>query len=193
MNDGHLERLLGEIDRKLAQRLDDIGHGEHEEARQLEDHAKHQLQAEMDELRHAEGQRMARYHERAIRQANQSSRESLWQCQHACMDEVVRSIRNELTKKKGVKTWLKAWLPEARRRLADDADLELLVSPAWQKLAGDDAEEIPVRTVPMLGGAILRERSSGIEVDGSWERRLARLNTLLWQRWHESIGKHHQD
>lgn len=191
-DDEHLTRLLDEIDGKLKQKLEEIGEAESEEMRRLEEEAKRHLKAEEEALRHTHGQMLAQRHERTVRRAAQAARERLWECQHACIDAVVAEAQALLEREEGVRAWFEAWFPEARRRLAKDAEPVLLVSPAWQKLIGE-VKGVTVRARPMLGGAILRDESRGIEVDGSWERRLERLKPALWQKWHESIGKHHQD
>jgi len=191
MNADGPKRLLAEIDRKLAQRLEGIRRQEETDAAELETQFRQRLQLELDTRRQAHARELARRNARRIRQATQHARERLWDSQKACVESLLEEIRDALKRPDRAASWLTAWLSKIRKQMdQEDAEMELEVAPSWRK-AAQALTDIRVRTRPMPGGAILRDEQRGIEVDASWERRLHDLMPTLWRRWHEQISGNH--
>jgi len=191
MNADGPKRLLAEIDRKLAQRLEGIRRQEETDAAELETQFRQRLQLDLDTRRQAHARELARRNARRIRQATQHAREHLWDSQKACVESLLEEIRDALKRQDRASSWLTAWLSRVRKQMdQEDAEMELEVAPSWRK-AAQALTDIRVRTRPMPGGAILRDEQRGIEVDASWERRLHDLMPALWRRWHEQISGNH--
>jgi len=191
MNADGPKRLLAEIDRKLAQRLEEIRRQEETDAAELEARFRQRLQFELDARRQSYARELARRNARRIRQATQHARERLWDSQKVCVESLLEEILDALKRQDRASSWLTAWLSRVRKQMdQEDAEMELEVAPSWRK-AAQALTDIRVRTRPMPGGAILRDEQRGIEVDASWERRLHDLMPALWRRWHEQISGNH--
>lgn len=191
MNTDGPKRLLAEIDRKLAQSLEEIRRQEETDAAELEAQFHQRLQLDLDMRRQAHASGLARRNARRIQKTSQHARERLWDSQKTCVENLLKEIRDALKRQDRASSWLTVWLPRIRKQVDQkDTEMTLEVAPSWRQ-AAQALTDMRVRTRVMPGGAVLRDEQRGIEVDASWERRLHDLTPVIWQRWHEQISGNH--
>jgi len=123
---------------------------------------------------------------KAHREAGGDQQTRLWQCQQRCIDELLTEARTRLAQRPPDGNYLKAWVALALERLPSGALPALKLSQAW--LEANDSFTLSVTVAPILGGAILRDPATGVEIDGSWDRRLETLTPELWRRWLKDAG-----
>ena len=91
------------------------------------------------------------------------------------------------------KQYLADWIEEGLTRLQQPEKkfLKLKLNALW--LNAFEQKDIAVEESPLLGGAILKDTTRHIEIDGSWELRMELLMPELWQRWKQLVSENNKN
>lgn len=181
-----LEQLYAELDLKLEQRLSEIEQECQARIARLEQEQAERLRTRLEQVRRTQQNQLRQLRLKANRETCGDQQTRLWQCQQRCIDDLLIEARSRLAQRPPDSNYLETWVSPALERLPAGASPVLKLSQAWLQANGISA--LPVTVAPILGGAILSDPATGIEIDGSWDRRLETLTPELWQRWLKDAG-----
>ncbi|WP_108650961.1 hypothetical protein [Dongshaea marina] len=201
-----LHKLYDELDQRLSQQLADIEKSYQARARQLKQEKMRSYKNQLTKLQQSHDDELRQLQLKSTRESEARQQQSLWQCQQACIDEIIAMTRDVLLKQAPDLEQLKSWIEQASSLQTRDPSWELKIPLQWAERINAESfglkqcrfehvhlTKINTSTGPMLGGAILQNPKMHIEIDGSWDHRLQILTSELWQRWLKDVSPDDQD
>jgi len=191
VSEDKLDQLLLELNHKLDERLQEIELTCQSQIALVEKEVASDFDVRVTKLKQDNMRRLAQIKVKLLRDAKVKQQQTLWDCQRRCIEMVLERCREMLVQKPLDNETLQCWVKEARSRLQETEmqHLKLKLKPEW--VASLVLNGIKVEAAPLLGGAILENTARHIEVDGSWDQRLALLTPELWQRWYQLVSENH--
>lgn len=184
-----LARLLAEIDQRAKQQMLQIRAREQESIKRIEAETEAELNTELarreEKFRHDLDARQ----KKMLRRANEARLARIWAFERGKIQELEFAIRRRLESQSFDASRFERWLESAQKKIGRTKRVVLEVRKDW--LVAVHKYGIRVKERSMLGGAILTDQETGRQVDGSWDRRLADLRSVIWQQWKSDVGQNH--
>lgn len=193
MSHEKLELLLNKLNNKLSARLELIEQECQSQMDSLEEQSKKQFEIASNKLKQHNLRRLAQLKSSSLRDASMLQQESIWACEYHCINQTQAQCQQLLAKKTLDKQYLADWIEEGLIRLQQPEKkfLKLKLNALW--LNSFEQKDIAVEESPLLGGAILKDTTRHIEIDGSWELRMELLMPELWQRWKQLVSENNKN
>ncbi|MFQ5581165.1 MAG: hypothetical protein ACE5F3_00875 [Mariprofundaceae bacterium] len=189
MSQDTLERLFAEIDARLQQRLQEIDSEGQSRIEQLETESRQMLDREIQDQTQASHARLQRTRNRSERDLEAEQQRRIWAFHEACIQGVLEQTREALQQQPLQRKQLEAFVKEAKKRLGNPKHLVVQLKAA--DVARLKSKDIKTQKASLLGGAIALDEQTGIEIDGSWDRRLEAREPELWQQWYKYVCEDH--
>lgn len=188
-----MEILLSQLNRKLSARLALIEQECQSQMNSLEKESKKQFEIAANKLKQHNLRRLAQLKSRSLRDAGMLQQESIWACEHNCINQTQVRCQQLLAQKTLDKQYLANWIEEGLTRLQQPEKKFLKLKLNALCLNSFEQKDIAVEASSLLGGAILKDTTRHIEIDGSWELRMELLIPELWQRWKQLVSENNKN